>query len=97
VNPELARLRELIDEIDDRILALLNERAARAVEIGAIKSGEGSSVHDPGRERLIVERMRGAARPPLGGEAIGRIFELIVAETRRLQRGMDGGEGAGGD
>jgi chorismate mutase/prephenate dehydratase len=97
VNPELARLRRLIDEIDSRILALLNERVARALEIGVIKSGEGRSVRDPGRERLIVTRMQDAAEGPLGRRAVGRIFQLIVEETRRAERRLNGGGDEGSD
>src|SRR5438552_1684630 len=50
-------LRRHIDRIDDRILRLLNERAALAVAIAEQKARTNSSVYAPGRERGVLGRV----------------------------------------
>ena len=85
-------LRERIDVIDEQLVALLNTRAACAIEIGRLKRGRGSPIYEPDREAAVVRRAR-AITAKLGGplteEAIGRLFERIIDEARQLE--MAGG------
>jgi len=78
-------LRAEIDAIDDRILELLNERAAIAVEIGLLKVQEGVPLVDPGRERTVINRMCAANSGPLHRRSIVRIFLSVIRESRRAQ------------
>ncbi|HRP30201.1 MAG TPA: chorismate mutase, partial [Burkholderiaceae bacterium] len=48
--PTLQSLRARIDALDLELLALLNERASLALEVGALKKAEGSVVFRPERE-----------------------------------------------
>lgn len=80
--------RKRIDEIDEAIVRLLNERAACAVAIGEIKRREGIEVYQPDRERYVVERARALTAEmhgSLGPAAIGRLFERIIDEARGLE------------
>ena len=81
----LKEFRGLIDSLDEKILALLNERATVALEIGATKKSAGLPVVELTRERVVVERMRGRNSGPLGNDAIERIYIAIMLEMRRLQ------------
>ena len=81
----LKEFRGLIDSLDEKILALLNERATVALEIGATKKSAGLPVVELTRERVVVERMMGRNSGPLGNDAIERIFIAIMLEMRRLQ------------
>jgi chorismate mutase/prephenate dehydratase len=46
---DLRQLRDAIDTIDGKLLALLNDRARLAQEIGRIKERNGRPVYAPGR------------------------------------------------
>lgn len=78
--------RRAIDELDDRLLDLLNRRARRAQEIGRIKGELGERVYQPDREEAILRRIRGANGGPLDDEALKRLFERILDEARRVER-----------
>ncbi len=78
--------RKKIDEIDRQLLALLNERARCVLEIGAIKKRTGTPVHEPAREREILENVTRANGGPLDHEAVKRLFERIIDEGRSIER-----------
>jgi len=80
--------RARLDEIDEAIVRLLNERAECAVAIGRIKKQQAIQVYQPERERYVVERARALTMElggPLGPGAIGRLFERIIDEARGLE------------
>jgi chorismate mutase-like protein len=79
-------LRKQIDSIDDRILALLNERARAVVELGRIKRAAGLKLYDPDREQSIFGRLTQSNSGPLPEEAVRRLFERVIDESRRLER-----------
>lgn len=77
--------RRRIDEIDRRLVELLNERSRCALEIGRLKRRQGASVHQPDREREIVAHALRANAGPLDEGAIRRLFERIVQESRAIE------------
>ncbi|HEY8536693.1 MAG TPA: chorismate mutase [Vicinamibacterales bacterium] len=82
-------LRRRIDELDERLVELLNERARCALRIGEIKQELGLEIYQPERESQVLAHVRahGAAiGGPLGPEALTRLFERIIDEARRLER-----------
>ncbi|MHC4423441.1 MAG: chorismate mutase, partial [Planctomycetota bacterium] len=50
----LEELRNRIDELDDKIVKLLNERARVVVEIGKLKSKSGGQIYAPDREKEVL-------------------------------------------
>jgi chorismate mutase len=83
---DIDRIRKEIDRLDGELLRIFNERAQLALQIGEIKKELGLPVYDPERERRIFDRMRGANPGPLEDEAIVRLFERVIDESRRLER-----------
>jgi chorismate mutase/prephenate dehydratase len=83
MSDDIARHRAAIDALDDRIVALLNERASRAARIGALK-GDGGA-YRPERESGILRRIAGANRGPLSNEALVRLFTEIMSACRALE------------
>jgi len=83
---ELARWRQRIDRIDEQLVGLLNSRSACAVEIGRIKRRLGLPVYTPEREAHVLEGVMNANPGPLEAGAVGRVFERIIDESRRLER-----------
>lgn len=78
--------RREIDRLDRELLRIFNERAALALRIGEIKKERGLPVYDPDRERRIFEAMKSANPGPLEDDAIVRLFERVIDESRRLER-----------
>jgi chorismate mutase len=79
-------LRRRIDEIDRRLVDLLNERAQCAIEIGHLKRASGLPVYQPQREQEILVNAERDNRGPLENTAIRRLFERILDEARSLER-----------
>ena len=78
--------RQEIDRLDRELLRIFNARAALALHIGEIKKDLGLPVYDPDRERRIFEAMTAANPGPLEDDAIVRLFERVIDESRRLER-----------
>jgi chorismate mutase len=77
--------RKKIDEIDGVLLQLLNLRTEFAVEVARLKEEEGLALCAPDREQKVVASMENLNGGPLDREAVGRIFRLIMEESRRIQ------------
>ena len=80
----LAGWREEIDALDAELLRLLNQRAAIACEIAAIKVASGLPAYDPGREAHVLARIAAHNSGPLDEHSVIAIFSSIIHETRRL-------------
>jgi chorismate mutase-like protein len=78
--------RRRIDEIDRKLLELLNERSRCAIEIGKIKRAQNVRVYDPEREREILRRLKAENQGPLDEESLQRLFERVIDECRRIER-----------
>ena len=83
---ELETLRRRIDAIDRRLVGLLNERAAHAIALGAIKKKRGLPIYQPAREEEVLGNVQGSNEGPLENEALRRLFERIIDESRRIER-----------
>jgi chorismate mutase-like protein len=81
-------LRDRIDVIDEQLVALLNTRAACAIEIGRLKREHQLPMYQPDREAAVIRHAR-AITAVLGGplteDAISRLFERIIDEARQLE------------
>ncbi len=85
--------RSKIDEIDRRLVELLNERSRCVVEIGRIKQASGDALYQPDREKQVLDGVVRANPGPLPDAAIRRLFERILDEARSVERAvMHGGE-----
>ncbi|WP_129125856.1 chorismate mutase [Geomonas oryzae] len=85
-------IRDRIDRLDSELLRIFNERASLALQIGEIKKGLDLPVYDPAREKRIFSRMTAENDGPLDDQAIVRLFERVIDESRRLERIMTRGE-----
>ncbi len=83
---EMERLRKRIDRLDKLIVRLLNRRAKFADEIGKIKDKLGLDVYSPEREKQVYENVSRENPGPLTDEAVKRVYERIIDESRRLER-----------
>jgi chorismate mutase / prephenate dehydratase len=81
----LERLRAQIDAINLKLVRLLNQRAKIAQAIGHLKIASGASIYQPGRERVVLERVAAANQGPLTGEHLRRIFVEIISACTALE------------
>jgi chorismate mutase/prephenate dehydratase len=82
---DIGVLRQAIDEIDETILDLINQRLSLAKQIGAFKKQGGIQITDSEREKEILNRLREKNKGPLGADGLRNIFEAIIAEGRTVQ------------
>jgi chorismate mutase/prephenate dehydratase len=82
----LAPLRDRIDAIDHEIVALLNERAQIALEIGRVKQVTGRrTVRDAAREAQVLEHVTSASAGLFPEPELVGIYRKLIAATRRVQ------------
>ncbi|MFH1475616.1 MAG: chorismate mutase [Chloroflexota bacterium] len=82
----LAPLRDRIDAIDHEIVALLNERAHLALEIGRVKQQTGRrTVRDAKRETEVLERVTNASAGLFPEPELVALYRKLIAATRRVQ------------
>lgn len=82
----LADWRRRIDEIDKRLVELLNERSRCALEIGKIKQEASIPLYQPERENEVLANAESNNSGPLTDAAIRRLFERIIDEARAAER-----------
>jgi chorismate mutase len=75
-----------IDDIDRRIVELINERTRVVEEIGRIKREAQLPVYEPKREEQVFANITSANQGPIPSDSVRRIFERIIDEMRTLQR-----------
>ena len=84
MSDDITTHRAAIDALDDKIIALLNERAARAAAIGKLKANGGA--YRPEREAEVLRHIAGANRGPLANDALTRLFTEIISACRALEQ-----------
>jgi chorismate mutase/prephenate dehydratase len=83
----LGFLRESIDNVDDQLLELLNQRASLALEVGKVKKQEqGSRFHVLEREESIYNRLVQKNKGPFPSKAIRPIFREIISASLSLEK-----------
>ena len=85
VDPELARLRDSIDNFDAALIHLLAERFRCTQRVGELKARKGIPPSDPDREARQVARLRDelARMRSRALEAEGRLVRLGKAAAAR--------------
>jgi len=83
---ELDKLRRQIDDIDLRILDLLNKRANIVLQIKRAKDSNHLSIYSPEREREIIERLTGLNKGPFPNEALKILYREILSASLALQQ-----------
>ena len=82
----LDEFRVLIDDVDRRIVELLNERTRVVEDIGRVKREAKLPIYEPKREEQVYANIAQSNLGPLDHAAIRRIFERIIDEMRQIQR-----------
>lgn len=83
---EIENWRRRIDQIDRKLLKLLNQRSKCAIAIGKVKRETKLSIYDPQREKQVLENVKSANSGPLSHSAITRLFRLIIKESKGAEQ-----------
>lgn len=83
---DLDKCREMIDAVDLRLLALLNERTVIVEQIGRIKQQLKLAIYEPKREDQVFANVLSHNHGPLPHDAVKRMFERIIDEMRTVQK-----------
>jgi len=83
---DIAEWRIKIDELDRQLVALINERAHCAEEIGKLKRNSSIPIYEPDRERIIFENIARQNQGPLSQVQLRQVYERLVDVMRQIQR-----------
>lgn len=83
---KLLELRKKIDQIDDKLIDLLNDRARIVIEVGNIKKTEKLDFHSPSREREILERLTARNKGPFPQDTLKAVYHEILSSSLSLER-----------
>lgn len=82
---DLTSIRKHINQLDEQLVNLLNQRAAAAQQIGVLKFGTGAKVYDPRREREVLNHIDGLNNGPLSKGALEEVYAAIITVCREIQ------------
>lgn len=84
-NESVDAIRKKIDQIDAKIVRLLNDRASLALRIGHTKNRTSEEVYVPGREKEILQRVVQLSHGPLSEQAVRSIYREVISACRSLE------------
>ncbi|HEU0200785.1 MAG TPA: prephenate dehydratase [Burkholderiaceae bacterium] len=85
-DEKLKPLRDEIDEVDRRLVALLNERARLAQEVGRVKNHGNAPVYRPDREAEVLRKIAASNCGPLSEAALIGVYREVISACRALER-----------
>ncbi len=89
---DLADFRKKIDEIDEKIVGLIEERMEVSKGIAGYKADAGIPVFDEGREEVKLSSVEGLAHGDLNKKAVRGIYKAILKESKDYQHSVIEGE-----
>ncbi len=81
-------LRVAIDDLDRRLLEILNQRIECARKIGELKASKGSPVYVAPREKQVLERLLRRNTGPFPNENLLRIYREVIAASRGAEEAL---------
>lgn len=84
---QLKPLRDRIDELDQQILQLLNQRAQTALAVGEVKKNYSTdeTILKPEREAALIRKLQGLNQGPVPAAAVQAIWAEIISTCRGLE------------
>lgn len=93
---DLLELRGRLDVIDEKIVALYEERMAISSQVADYKIETGKKVFDKVREEEKLKKVRSLTHDPFNAHGVQELFEQIMSMSRKLQYSKLTAHGAGG-
>jgi len=83
---EISDIRKRIDEIDAKLVEMINDRAGCALEIGKMKKKGEKSIFAPEREKQVLAGVLATNRGPLSDATMSAVFREIISACRALEK-----------
>jgi len=87
-DQDIKKDREQIDDLDEKILKLLSDRARLSIDIAQIKLKKKLPVFVPERENELLDKIIEQNTGPFDADAIRNIFNAIMNESKQLQHSI---------
>jgi len=81
---EIELLRKQLDELDEKLVDLLNQRANLSLSISVLKQDQNLPRYDAAREERIFEHVQDISPGPLIGKPLREIYETILRVMKEL-------------
>lgn len=82
----LEELRKKIDEIDTKLVELLNERAEVVVDVGKVKNKDDSPIYVPHREKAVLDKIKKINHGPLPDKCLEAIWREMMSGSFVLEK-----------
>jgi chorismate mutase / prephenate dehydratase len=83
---KITEIREKIDDLDGKIVGLINKRARLIKDIGKIKKKNNKSIYVPEREREVYKKIEGYNKGPIPKEYLKNIYREIMSSSLALEK-----------
>ena len=87
-NCDLSEFRQRIDELDNQIVRLLNERARVVVDIGETKRHSNAPIYDSDREQDVLRRIAEFNEGPLLPKTLQAIYREMMSGSFALEKSL---------
>ncbi|MBV8782391.1 MAG: chorismate mutase, partial [Phycisphaerae bacterium] len=82
----LDHLRRQIDDIDAKLVDLLNQRARVVVEVGKYKQQTKMAIYAPDREKAVLEKVRQLNHGPLPDRCLEAVYRELMSGSFALEK-----------
>jgi len=82
---ELLKIRDKIDEVDEKIVEYFEQRMELSKQVGEYKLKTGKAVFDRQREVEKIEKLKEVASTEFYGHCVGEIYQQIMSMSRKIQ------------
>jgi chorismate mutase/prephenate dehydratase len=79
-------LRSEIDNLDKKIIQLLNTRAKITLDVAREKNKSGKSIYVPEREREVLKKVATLSKGPLNAKALEAIYREVMSASLALEK-----------
>jgi chorismate mutase/prephenate dehydratase len=83
---DLKPIRDQIDQLDRKLVEVLNERLKLAAEIGKVKRSQGGQIYVAEREEAVLRKVTEQNQGPIKHEALKAIYREIMSAAIALEK-----------
>jgi len=83
----LEKQRKRIDEIDQELVQLFEERTQAVEDVAKIKSANNMKILDSGREEKVIEKVQNYLKNPELKDEVADLYQNIMRISRSHQEG----------
>ena len=77
--------RKIIDELDEKLLELLNKRSEQSLIIRKLKPIAQTELFDPAREQRIFDKLDDQNKGPMSNADVHEIYETLLKVMKEVQ------------